>query len=415
MAQYQILERAMIKGDCAYQFQNVKDVFSNALESGFETGAALTIEHKGEIVVNLWGGYQDKKKTKEWKENTLVNVWSVTKGVTATCISRLIDQGKLDPNKRVTEYWPEYSCNDKEDTKVSDFLCHRAAMFGFQGGLPSGSWQDWNKFVHQLESQAPYRQPGVSQGYHALTYGWLVGELIRRVDGRTVGKYFQEEIALPFDIDFHIGLSKEDFGRCADMLMIEMDDIKLPGGFLKYVPNIFLPQKIKNFKAALQSGDFNEAFQGRDEDDINYPNSEDWRLAEIPSANGHGTAESLAKLYGILSNGCTRDGISIMNQDTLKLAISPHSSGPDSVLFGAGIKFGLGYELAQGIATVGNISPTLNDKMFGHAGVGGAVGFGDPEEGLGYGFICNQQHDAKDLYRTSNQLTEALYSAIKNI
>ena len=402
----------MIKGYCDPKFQKVYDAFSNAITSDFETGAALAIEHQGKIITNLWGGYQDFNKTKEWEEDTLVNVFSVTKGVTATCISRLIDQGKLDPNKSVGDYWPEYSCNGKEDTKVSDLLCHRAAMFGFKDGIPLGSFQDWDKFTQSLQMQAPYRKPGISQGYHALTFGWLVGELIRRVDGRTVGAYFKEEIADPLDIDFHIGLAESEFERCADMLMLPRENIKLPGEFLKYVPNFFLPQKLKNFKAALLSGDFKEAFQERDEDHDNYVNSHDWRMAEIPSANGHGTAKSLATLYGILSNGCSRNGVSIMSEASLQNAITPHSSGPDSVLFGAPIKFGLGYELAQGIATVGNISPTLNNKMFGHAGVGGAVAFGDPENGIGFGFICNQQHDPKKLYQTSNLLTEELYSII---
>ena len=402
----------MIKGYCDPKFQKVYDIFLDAITSGFETGASLAIEYQGEMIVNLWGGYQDAKKTKAWEEETLVNVFSVTKGVTATCISRLIDQGQLDPNKRVGHYWPEYSCNGKENTKVSDLLCHRASMFGFKDGIPSGSFQDWDKFTHALQIQPPYRKPGTSQGYHALTFGWLVGELIRRVDGRTVGSYFKEEIADPLNIDFHIGLAESEFERCADMLMLSMENIKLPGEFLKYVPNFFLPQTLKNFKAALLSGDFKEAFQEREGDDDNYINSHDWRLAEIPSANGHGTAKSLATLFGILSNGCERDGVSIMSEASLQLAITPHSSGPDSVLFGAPIKFGLGYELAQGIATVGNISPTLNNKMFGHAGVGGAVAFGDPEKGVGYGFICNQQHNPKELYRTSNLLTEGLYSII---
>ena len=402
----------MIKGYCDPKFQNVYDTFANAITSGFETGAALAIEHQGKIIINLWGGYQDKEKTKLWEEDTLVNVFSVTKGVTATCISRLIDQGKLDPSKSVGNYWPEYACNGKENTKVSDLLCHRAAMFGFKDGIPSGSFQDWKKFTKQLEMQVPYRKPGISQGYHALTFGWLAGELIRRVDGRTVGTYFKEEIADPLNIDFHIGLPESEFVRCADMLMLPMENIKLPGEFLKFLPNFFLPQKLQNFKAALLSGDFMEAFQTREEDDDNYVNSLDWRVAEIPSANGHGTAKSLATLYGILSNGCSRDGISIMSESSLQNAIRPHSSGPDSVLFGAPIKFGLGYELAQGIAKMGNISPTLNNKMFGHAGVGGAVAFGDPDKGIGYGFICNQQHNPKELYQTSNLLTEALYSII---
>ncbi len=404
----------MVKGDCDSKFLPVKEIFSEALASGFETGAAIAIEHKGKLVVNLWGGYKDLEKTKEWKEDTLVNVFSVTKGITATCAARLIDKGKLNPNQKVSHYWPEYNCNGKENTKVSDILCHRAGMFGFKGGIPSGSFQDWSKFVKHLEAQSPYRKPGLSQGYHALTYGWLVGEIIRKIDGRTVGQYFKEEIAEPLGIDFYIGLPKENFSRCADMILIELDSIKVPGGFLKYIPDFVLPKRIKNFKEALKSGDFEKAFEFREEDSNDFQNSEDWRIAEIPSANGHGTAKSLAKLYGILSNGCSRNGIEIMNTKTLELAISIHSSGPDSVLFGADIKFGLGYELSQGISFLGNVTPIFNNKMFGHAGIGGAVAFGDPEKNLGYGFICNQQHKPKEMYKTNNQLTKALYSIIEN-
>jgi CubicO group peptidase (beta-lactamase class C family) len=179
----------MIKGYCNPNFQKVHDAFSNVIASGFETGAALSNRASGvKWLFNLWGGHQDANKTKAWEENTLVNVFSVTKGVTATCISKLIDQKQLDPNKNVSHYWPEYSCNGKEATRVSDLLCHRAAMFGFKDGIPAGSFQDWEKFTKKLQMQAPYRKPGISQGYHALTFGWLVGELIRRVDGRSVGK-----------------------------------------------------------------------------------------------------------------------------------------------------------------------------------------------------------------------------------
>lgn len=402
----------MINGTCDPRFKKVQDAFLKTFKTEFETGAALAVELDGELVINLWGGYQDASRTKAWQEDTLVNVFSVTKGVTATCISRLIDQGKLDPSMKVAHYWPEYGCNGKEDTKVSDLLCHRAAMFGFKDGIPEGSFQDWKKFVHRLEVQAPYSKPGSSQGYHALTFGWLTGELVRRVDGRSVGQYFKDEIAAPFGIDFHIGLPIIDHGRCADMIMMERNKIKLPGEFIKYIPNFVLPTALKNFKTALISGDFHEAFQSREEDAVNYVNSVDWRLAEIPSANGHGSAKSLAKLFGILSNGCSRDGISIMSKDVLQNAITPYSSGPDSVLFGATIKFGLGYELAQGISTIGDMSPHLSDRMFGHAGVGGAVAFGDPDKSLGYGFVCNQQHHPKVLYQSSNELTKEIYSII---
>lgn len=405
----------MIYGNCDPRFQSIKDIFSNSINSGFETGAALSIEYKGEMVINLWGGFQDEQKTLEWNEDTLVNVFSVTKGITAICVLMLIDKGQIDINKKVSFYWPEYGSNGKEDTLVSDFLCHRAGMFGFKNGIPEGSWQNWQNFVQHLQSQSPYSYPGSSQGYHALTYGWLVGELFRRVDGRTIGEYFNEEIAVPYNIDFHIGLKKENFSRCADMQMLDFIQGIKQVGFLKLIPNLFLPSRIKRFKAALIRGDFLEAFQRREGDEIDFPNTDDWRLAEIPSANGHGTAESLAKLYGILSSGFLQNEIAIMKKDTLNLAIRPFTSGPDSVLFDANIKFGLGFELEGGIASAGSKYKTKNPNMFGHAGIGGAVAYGDVDKGLGYGFVCNKQHGLNKIYQTSNELTHELYSIISRL
>jgi CubicO group peptidase (beta-lactamase class C family) len=403
----------MINGHCDPRFLEVKDIFTQSIESHFEVGAALAIEHKGELVVNLWGGHKDAARTSAWEEDTLVNVWSVTKGVTATCIAKLINDGLLDPSEKVSKYWPEYGCNGKEHTKVSDILCHRAGMFGFQDGLPEGSWQDWEKFVHPLELQAPIREPGSSQGYHALTFGWLTGELVRRVDGRTVGNYFKDEIAIPLGIDFHIGLEESNFARCADMLMPEMDPDtmkKMPGNAVRYLPDFLLPRKLKNFKSAITGADFLTAFQGRSGDGVTYPNTSDWRKAEVPSANGHGSAKALAKLYGILSNGCARDGMSIMRPEILEGSITPYSSGPDTVLFGSDIQFGLGFELANDMTSISSLSPTFMNKMFGHAGVGGAAAFGDPDLGVGYAFTCNKQHEIKNLYKTNNQLVDKLYS-----
>ena len=401
----------MIKGYCDPKFEKLKTIFTDAIESRYEVGASLAIEHKGEMVVNLWGGHKNAARSMEWEEDTLVNVWSVTKGVTATCIAVLIDRGLLDPNEKVSKYWPEYNCNGKENTKVSDVLCHRAGMFAFRDGLPEGSWQDWKKFTTKLESQAPFREPGTSQGYHALTYGWLAGELIRRVDGRTVGEYFKEEIAIPLGIDFHIGLKEADFERCADMLIqLDASNAKLPGDFMRHIPDFLLSKKFKNLKSSITGGDFLHAFQNRSGDGVDYPNMPDWRMAEIPSANGHGSAISLAKLYGILSNGCERNGTSIMQPATLDRSITPYSSGPDTVLFGSDLIFGLGYQIAPGPG--GNMSPIFKNKMFGHSGVAGAVAFGDQDLGLGYAFMNNKQHETKNLYLTNNQLVNQLYAVL---
>ena len=206
----------------------------------------------------------------------------------------------------------------------------------------------------------------------------------------------------------------EDFKRCADMIMIGTNPGSLmpPIYFIRYIPNILIPKKLKNFKSAIEGGDFLMAFQGRDDMGIDGPNLPDWRMAEIPSANGHGSAKSLAKLYGILSNGCQRDGVSIMQPEILARSITPYSSGPDTVLFGASLKFGLGFELERGISGLGNVSPIFKNKMFGHAGVGGAVAFGDTDACLGYAFVCNKQHKPRSLYQTNNKIVDQLYSII---
>jgi CubicO group peptidase (beta-lactamase class C family) len=197
----------------------------------------------------------------------------------------------------------------------------------------------------------------------------------------------------------------DDFGRKKNSI----DYMEL----IKYVPNFILPKRYWNLKEAIKGGDFKVAFEGREEDPIGYHNLPDWRMAQVPSANGHGTAHSLAKLYGILSNGCQRDGHQIMKPETLDYAIIPLSSGPDSVLFGSNITFGLGYELGKNSMPVGNFAPKFKNAMFGHAGVGGGVAFGDIENQLGFGFVCNQMHEVKNLYKTVNEIMDALFAELE--
>jgi len=286
-----------VKGYCRPDFIEIQNIFSNSITSGHETGASIAIEHKGEMIVDLYGGYKNAAKNIAWEKDTLVNVFSVTKGVTAACVAMLVDQGKLDIHSKVSDYWPEYGCNGKENTKVVDFLCHRSNNFGFRDGIPMGSWQNWDVFTQALAEQEPFGEPGSSQGYHAVTYGWLVGEIIKRVDGRDVGTFFKEEISDPLNINFKIGLSDEDIINCADMILLEDDRIKgLPFSKIKYIPDFLLPKQFINFKKFLIDGNFKIAFQRREGETKNYVNSADWRKAQIPSANGHGTSEGASKI-----------------------------------------------------------------------------------------------------------------------
>ncbi len=403
----------MIKGYCDDRFLKIKNIFSNQINSGYELGCSVAVEYKGKEVINLYGGYTDETKTNLWKKNTLVNVWSVTKAVTGVCIAKLISENKLDVNNKVSYYWPEYDCNGKSNTKVIDLLTHRAGMFAFEDNYPKCSWNDWEEFTIALEKQKPFREPGLNQGYHAMTFAWLVGEIIRRIDGRMPGDYFKEEIAEPFNLDFHIGLSEDNIHRCADVGYKRLDNLNPQLGFIKFIPNIFLNRDLKNLKETFISGDFKKAFKS-DRLDKDGPNSLDWRTAQIPAANGHGTAQSLAKLFGILSTGCQRDNIKILDNDTLTNSTKIHSSGPDTVLFGTILNFGYCFMLKGNENNKVSFAPVFKKNAFGHAGIGGSVAFGDSKNKIGYAFVCNRQQKSSELYKTSNLLTEELYKIINN-
>lgn len=399
----------VISGYCDPRFEQVADVLRHSLESKFEVGASFAVEIEGEMVMDLWGGHKDAERTMPWQQDTIVNVFSVTKGVTAICAAKLIEQGHLDLHQKVSHYWPEYGCNGKENTTVLDFLCHRAGMFGFRDQVPLDDWTNWGQFTGMLAAQAPFAEPNSIQAYHALTFGWLVGELIRRVDGRTVGVYFKEEIANPLGLDFAIGLDDSDMARCAQMLMLD----ELPSisqlNVLKYLPDFLLSKSLTNIKAAVSRGFNPIAFDDRAMDNPNFANTNEWRRAEIPAANGHGVASSLATLYGILSNGGSRDGNEVLKPETIELLRTVHSNGPDMVLFGLNYKFGLGHMLNAPITPIGR---NRSESMFGHTGIGGAVVFGDVEKKLGFSFFNNQQHKDLKLYETSNKLAKALYSIL---
>tara|TARA_B100001109_G_scaffold163043_1_gene132755 strand:+ start:2855 stop:4066 length:1212 start_codon:yes stop_codon:yes gene_type:complete len=403
----------MIKGYCDDRFLTIKNILSNQISNEYELGCSVAVEYEGKEVINLYGGYTDQTKTNLWKKNTLVNVWSVTKAVTGVCIAKLVSENKLDVNKKVSYYWPEYGSNGKSNTKVIDLLTHRAGMFAFEDNYPKCSWNDWKEFTLALEKQKPFREPGLTQGYHAMTFAWLVGEIIRRVDGRMPGEYFKEEIAEPFNLDFHIGVLENDIHRCADVSYNRLDNLNPQLGFIKFIPDIFLNEDLSNLKESFVSGDFKKAFKS-DRLDKDGPNSFDWRTAQIPAANGHGTAQSLAKLFGILSTGCERDNIKILDKDTLTNSIKIHSSGPDTVLFGTKLNFGYCFMLRGNEDNKVSFAPVFKENAFGHAGIGGSVAFGDSKNKIGYAFVCNRQQKSSELYKTSNLLTEELYKIINN-
>jgi CubicO group peptidase (beta-lactamase class C family) len=336
----------MVNGYCDERFVEAKKIFEESIASGFELGCAITLEIKGKVVLDLWGGYANLDKTEEWKEDTIVNVFSTTKGMAAICLLQLVEKGLVDLDAPVSRYWPEFAASGKESIPVRSLMCHKSGLCGIREPLEKGSFTDWELICSELAKQKPLWEPGTAHGYHAITYGHLVGEVVRRVSGKTIGQYFSEEIAKPLNLDFWIGLPEDKFSRITDiqpdkpgllqkilMPILSILPRSLAPGFLRMLLDFMDPTTpagaaFNNPKMSMESGDM-EA------------NTSKWRKAEIPAANGHGTARSLAKIYGALANGGSRDGIHVLNPETIEMARQTESDGKDSVCLAISIVSGL--------------------------------------------------------------------------
>ena len=393
-----------IKGYCDPKFSRVEEYFADSINSKFELGASISIEIEGERVINLWGGFKDAKKSMLWEEDTLCNTFSVSKAMTTACILKLIQEEKIDLNEKVSFYWPEYGCNGKENTTIKDLLTHRAGVFAFEKNfkIKNEEWTDWNLFVGKLARQKPFYTPGSAQSYHAITFGFLIGEVVRRVDGRSLGKYFKENIGDPFDIDFIFGLEDEDINRTADIVMSKMRAPFLAKAFFK-TPSWLIPKRIRPVINLINESDFKKAFFNT-ETEKDSVNSKAWKRAEIPAANGFGSAKGISKFYSTLIDNFSEP---ILSKKTLDHATQFHSLGPDTVLLNLPIKFGLGFMMENPYSPLGQ-----NPDLFGHSGVGGSVGFADRKRKIGFGFTKNYMHPPGKLFKSANDLTNLFYSIL---
>ena len=400
----------MISGYCEDNFIEARNIFEKSISSGFELGGSVAVEVQGKKVIDLWGGHLDHSQSKAWEENTLVNVFSTTKGIAAICLLQLIEKGLLDIEKPVCEYWPEFSVNGKENIPVKYLFCHKAGLCGVREPLESGAFSNWNLITSELAKQEPLWEPGTAHGYHAITYGHLVGELLRRIDGRTIGQYFKEEIAEPLNLDFWIGLPDSEFDRVSDIYPSKPGPLQYLFPLLTKLPRFVLPGRAKFL---LDFGDTSKPVGAA----FNNPpissnrgmeaNTKQWRNAEIPAANGHGTARSIAKLYGILANGGSRDGIHVLSPETIEKGRQTQSDGKDLVLGGMRTRFGLGFMLGTE-----NVSMGPNPNAFGHGGAGGSLGFSDPDNNISLGFVMNQMHQGITAWKTATDVAESVYKTL---
>ena len=372
-----------VGGHCDPKFASVQKVFTERLEAGKEIGAAIAFTLNGESVVDLWGGYYAGHSTeREWERDTLVNTYSTTKGMTAICAHQLVEAGRLDLDAPVAEYWPEFKAAGKSEIPVRWLLSHQSGLPAIRRELPPETLFDWSALCAALAEQEPWWTPGTKHGYHPMTYGFLVGEVIRRVSGRTVGEIFREDVARPLDADFHIGLPASEDGRVSDLIGSIAGPPKTeagkPAARIKGPMGDFL--RDMSDPSTMVGASFNNPRMSSDT-----VNSRAWRGAEIPAANGHGTARSLARIYGALACGGAIDGVRILSPESIDRARSEQASGPDATLGQMPMRYGLGYMLRSDFMP---LSP--NPNSFGHPGAGGSIGMADPDAHVGFGYTMNK-------------------------
>jgi CubicO group peptidase (beta-lactamase class C family) len=372
---------ADVQGRVEPGFEAVEKAFRDNFDSHGDVGAAFCLYAGGQPVVDLWGGIADEASGRTWDELTLALVYSTTKGAAAICAHRLAERGELDLDAPVSSYWPEFAAEGKADMPVRFLLSHRAGLAAIEEpALTVDDVAQWTPVVEALAAQRPNWEPGSTHGYHAITYGWLVGEVVRRVSGKSIGAFFQDEIAVPLGLDFWIGLPQAEEERVSTL-------IPTPVGEMPDLSNIE-PERLEMLMAMAQAMlDPTSLTAKAFSNPAIAPDDWNGRIihgAEIPAANGITTARSLARMYAALVGEV--DGVRLLSPQTVDKATAVQSDGPDEILK-VRTKFGLGFMLNGDFAPLGP-----GAKSFGHPGAGGSLGFADPETGLAFGYIMNKMN-----------------------
>lgn len=405
-------DRIPVDGMCEPQFARVRELFQQSFDTGVEIGAAVCFYLDGRCVVDLWGGHYDLARVRAWERDTLVNVYSTTKGMTALCALDLMDRGLLDADAPVAEYWPEFAAAGKAGVLVRWLLSHRAGLCAVRQSLPRGALYDWDGMCQALAAEEPWWTPGQDHGYHPFTFGFLVGELVRRISGESLGTFFRRRIAEPLKADFHIGLAAVHDARTSDMYGAHIGN--RPSAARDASAAAATPDQFAAFARAVRDP---TTMQGaaflNPPQDRGAVNTRAWRAAEIPAVNGHGTARALARIYGALARGGEVDGLSILKPSTIERAITQEVSGPERMFCGAiAMRFGLGFSLSDDTHRYARFSP--NRRAFGHAGGGGSLGMADPDARIGFGFTMNNmQSGIVSAGSTPTVLIDAFYDALK--
>ncbi|UXY25925.1 serine hydrolase domain-containing protein [Streptomyces sp. HUAS TT20] len=381
-----------VHGHCDARFAAVRLAFEENFRDRDELGAAVAVTVDGETVVDLWGGWADAARTRAWERDTVVNVWSTTKGPTALCAHILADRGLLDLDAPVAAYWPEFAAAGKEKVLVRHLLSHRAGLAGLREPHSLEQLYDWELTTTRLAATEPWWEPGTVSGYHALTYGHLVGEVVRRVSGLRPGAFLEREVTGPLGIDFTIGLPPAESGRAAELVHPRAVNAGEQAAIFSQLTPTVIAALTNPLAGAAEA------------------NTPAWRAAEIPAANGHGTARAVAALYGVFAGRGTYGGRRILSAEAAERVREGQGSCRDLVL-GAGFEheteIGLGLWLS---GPNGSYGP--DPRAFGHDGFGGSCGLADPDAGVSMGYTMNRMgpHIADDPRKMA--LVDALYRAL---
>lgn len=385
-------------GHCAPAFDAVRAAFEHNLVHGGELGASLAVEIDGECVVDLWGGWADAEGTTPWQRDTLSVVFSNTKPATALCIHLLAEAGELDLDQPVARYWPAFAAAGKDATTPRMLLDHSAGLPALRERLPDGAAFDWDFMVERLEREAPFWAPGTRVGYHALTYGWLLGELVRRIGGCSLGEFFRRQVAQPLGLDFWIGLPASEESRVATIAPPAATSVPRNAfeRALMEEPQSPTALYMKNTGGWRPSGF----------------NSRAGHAAELGAAGGITHARSLARLYGTLACGGLRGGFRLLREDTLAKATAVSSATHDDACLRVPTRFAAGFMRQMDNRARGLDSACFGRDAFGHVGAGGSLAFASPSRRLGFGYTMNRMGPGVLLNARADRLVQAVYEAV---
>ena len=379
-----------IHGKCDGAFLAVRDAFNNNFVEHGEIGASVCITVNGAKVVDLWGGFSNPEKTHLWQEDQLVNAFSIGKGITAVVAAQCVALGFISYDTRVASVWPEFAVNGKEALTLRDLLGHRAGLPAVRTRLPPNAMLNWKLLTESLATETPWWTPGQEHGYHVNTYGFLVGEVLRRTTGKTVGQLITEMIATPLNAEIYLGTPADLHSRIADYEW----------------PSDPFPEEEPAGLDEEQLLQFNTYSNPSGLSGAGVVNTAPWRIAEMPSTNVHASARAISTLYTSLAHGGSHDNVTLLPSAVLDIASSEVSMGDDRILHRVS-RFAHGFQLPIPERGFGP-----NTESFGHFGAGGSVGFCDPKVKVGFGYVMNQMGPRWQNPR-NRALIESLYSVLQ--